>query len=263
MNSPELTRGGRARYAGTGDVVALLALAAPWVAAALLPAIGQPQSYHDFADRRVIFGAAHAVNVLSNIPFLVIGALGLFRMHALTVATRQGSVALPYRLLFTGTLLTAFGSAWYHAAPSDATLVWDRLPIALGFAGLVAGALADRAPRRTLALSVAFATVALATVLTWSWSGNLVPYIAMQATFIATALYAAARLPSRFTNARWLYGAAAVYALAVVCERFDHAIDLATGGFVSGHTLKHLLAAVAIYVVYRMLSRRGLTGPSS
>src|SRR5512136_726729 len=115
------------------DWLALLALGAPWLAAALLPAVAQWQSYHDFADARPWLGLPHAFNVLSNLPFLVIGTLGL-RHLVRTGADRP--VALPYGLFFVGVLLTSFGSAWYHLDPRDATLVWDRLPIALGFAGL-------------------------------------------------------------------------------------------------------------------------------
>jgi hypothetical protein len=34
--------------------------------------------------------------------------------------------------LFLGIFLTGFGSAYYHLEPSDQTLFWDRLPIAIG-----------------------------------------------------------------------------------------------------------------------------------
>lgn len=235
------------------DAVALLALAAPWLAAALLPALPQWQSYHDFADQRTLLGVPNAWNVLSNLPFLVIGALGLVRLRRARIRPHQ---AVPYGLFFAGALLTAFGSAWYHADPRDATLVWDRLPIALGFAGLVAATFADRAPNRAVVFTGAFAAVALATVVTWSWGGNLWPYLVMQASFVAAALYATARVPSAYTHARWLYLAAALYGVALACERFDKAIDTALGGALSGHTLKHLVAAAALYAICAMLQLR-------
>lgn len=239
------------------DWLALLALAAPWVVATLLPALAQWQSYHDFADQRTLLGVPHALNVLSNLPFLVVGGLGL--LHLVRGGIER-AVALPYGLFFTGALLTAFGSAWYHLEPSDATLVWDRLPIALGFAGLVAATLVDRAPRRAAPFSALFAGVALATVLGWSWGGNLLPYVVMQASFVAAALFATARVASTFTHARWLYGAALLYGAAIACEKFDKPIDAWLDGVVSGHTLKHLLAALALYVVYAMLRRRRPSG---
>lgn len=245
------------------DAPALVALALPWLAALLLPAFAQPASYHDFADQRALLGVPHALNILSNLPFLLVGALGLAGDRTLRLRTAGGSVAWPWRLFFAGTLLTAFGSAWYHARPDDASLVWDRLPIALGFGGLVAGALADRAVRRAQLLAVAFPLSGVATVLVWAGTGNLVPYLAMQVTFIGAALYVTARVPSHFSHAGWLPAAAAVYGLAVVCEHYDRMLHAATGGAISGHTAKHLLAALAIALVYAMLRRRRLATGSA
>ena len=130
-------------------------------------------------------------------------------------------------------LLTAFGSAWYHAQPSDATLLWDRLPMALGFAGLVAG-----------------------TVVYWHVSGNLMPYLVMQVGFIASALIATAFMPSRYTHANRVYAAAGLYVIAVIFERLDHQVYALLGGWISGHTLKHLVACTAIAIVYSMLRKR-------
>lgn len=238
------------------DVLALLALGAPWLAAALLPVVAQPQSYHDFADQRTLLGVPHTLNVLSNLPFLAVGALGIGWLWRSRV---ERSVAIPYLVFFAGALLTAFGSAWYHADPRDSTLVWDRLPIALGFAGLVAGTLSDRAPSRATVLTIAFSVAALAAVGTWALTGNLLPYVVMQASCIGASLYATARLPSRFDRARWLYGATALYAVAVACERLDRVIGQLLGDALSGHTLKHLLASAALFVVYAMLKGRTRT----
>ena len=230
----------------------VLALAVPFLAAALLPAVAQWQSYHDFADQRTLLGIPHGLNVLSNLPFLAVGALGVGQLRR---GTHDRAVIRTYGLFFAGALLTAFGSAWYHLDPRDSTLVWDRLPIALGFAGLVAATLADRQPRRAALYSAAFAVVGVAAVLHWAWSGNLLPYLLVQASFMAAALFVTARVPSLYTHARWLYGAAALYGMALVCERLDKAIESVSGGL-SGHTLKHLLAALGLCVIYEMLRRR-------
>ena len=235
------------------DSLAVVAIAAPLLAAVLFPALAQWQSYHQFADQRAFIGLPSALNVLSNLPFLAVGGLGW--LH-LVRAREAPQVAVPYAVFFTGALLTAFGSGWYHWAPSDSTLVWDRLPMALGFAGLAAATLADRAPSRSAIFTVVFVGVGVGAVLHWYWRGNLLPYLVMQASFVAAALLATALVPSRFTCARWLYGAAALYGAAIVCEKFDRAIDAILGGVLSGHTLKHLLAAAALYVVYRMLRKR-------
>lgn len=243
------------------NLLALCALISPWLAAWLLPTFAQPQSFHDYADQRVWLELPHAADVLSNLSFLVVGLLGLhYTLHGWRNNRRDAFAdqrsAWPYALLFLGVLLTAFGSAWYHAQPNDMTLVWDRLPMALGFAGLVTGTLADRAPQRMLQLLIAFAAVGAGTVLYWHVTENLVPYLVMQAGFIAAALIATAYVPARYTHANRIYAAAGLYALALIFERLDHPVHALLGGWISGHTLKHLIACAAILIVYAMLRER-------
>ena len=253
----------RARPSSTARIslLALCALLLPGLAAVLLPSFEQPQSFHDYADQRVWLGVPYAADVLSNLPFLAVGALGLYfalrgwrlSNHAAFYDQRAAS---PYALLFAGVVLTAFGSAWYHAQPNDATLLWDRLPMALGFAGLVAGTLTDRAPQRILQWLLAFAAVGAGSVLYWCVSGNLVPYLVMQAGFILTALIATAWIMPRYTHGNLVYAAAGLYAVAIVFERLDHQVYTLLGGWISGHTLKHVVACVAIVVAYSMLRKR-------
>ncbi len=241
-------------------LLALVALIAPWLAGWLLPSFAQPQSFHDYADQRVWLGLPHAADMLSNLPFLVVGAIGLhfvlrgWRTNGNAFSDQRA--AWPYALLFAGVVLTAFGSAWYHAQPNDTTLLWDRLPMALAFAGLVAGILTDRAAQRSFGLLVAFATVGAGTVLYWTASGNLVPYLAMQAGFIGTALIATACIASRYTHANRIYAAAGLYAAAILFERLDHQVYALLGGWISGHTLKHLFACAAILSIFSMLRAR-------
>jgi len=266
MSSISLQERGRADRRGVIGALAALALLAPLAAAAWLPVFQQPAAYHHFADQRSCLGLANAANVLSNLPFLLVGAIGLAfslggwrRLNP--AAFSDGAPTLPWSGLFTGVALTMFGSAYYHWMPNDATLVWDRLPMALGFAGLVAGTLADRtsvqlARRSANALFFGLAIVAIGSVIGWSLSGNLMPYLVMQAGFILVALIATALLPSRYSHGNLLYGAVALYGCAFLLERFDWEVKALSGGFVSGHTLKHLAAAVAVFVIYRMLVRR-------
>jgi hypothetical protein len=219
--------------------------------------MSQPAAYHNFADQRMCGRIPHGLNVLSNLPFLIVGALGLALIARWRrVAGISAQSVWPYGVLFAGVALTAFGSGYYHQNPSHETLVWDRLPMALGFAGLVAGTLADRGWRSTMALLLALTAISVGSVLLWAGTGNLLPYLVMQMSFMAAALLATALSPSAFTRARWVYGALAVYALAIVCERFDWEIFVFLRGTVSGHTIKHLLAAGAIFVLYVMLRTR-------
>lgn len=234
----------------------LFAVLAPWLAGGMLPSLSQPQSYHDFADQRAWLGIPHALNVVSNLPFLVIGLLGCRLFADSRLAPSPLSARAPWLVMFIGVALTAVGSTLYHLDPSDATLVWDRVPMALGFAGLVAGTLADRAPSAAAPILAALVAVGLASVIAWATYGNLIPYLAMQSSFIAAAMAATATIRSPWPRARWLYGAVALYAAAIVSERLDRPIDTVLDGVASGHTLKHLLAAASAYVIYRMLKAR-------
>ena len=131
--------------------------------------------------------------------------------------------------------------------------------MALGFAGLVTGTLVDRAPQRTLQFLLAFAAVGAGAVLYWHVIGNLVPYLVMQAGFVAAALLATAFIPTPYTHAKRIYAAAGLYALALIFERLDHQVHALLDGLISGHTLKHLVACAAILVVYAMLRERHLS----
>ena len=128
--------------------------------------------------------------------------------------------------------------------------------MAFGFAGLVAGTLMDRAPQRISQWLLAFATVGAGTVLYWHASGNLVPYLVMQVSFITAALVATAWIRPLYTHGKRIYAATGLYLMAVIFERLDHQVYGMLGGWVSGHTLKHLFACAAIGVVLSMLLTR-------
>lgn len=124
----------------TLTIAAALALIVP-AFFLFVPPIAQDQAYHSFADSRSVWSIANFWNVVSNLPFAMVGLLGLGKL--------RGAVD---RVLFTGVLLTFFGSAYYHLAPSDARLVWDRLPMTLVFMALLACVLsAENDPRFRLA----------------------------------------------------------------------------------------------------------------
>ena len=99
-----------------------------------LPPIAQSQNYHDFADQRTILSIPHFWNVVSNLPFIAVGAAGLWQCR------RDPAIAV----LFIGILMTGFGSGYYHLDPNDRTLFWDRLPMTIGFMAILAIAIEDR-----------------------------------------------------------------------------------------------------------------------
>jgi len=226
-------------------VLGLVTLAAVATALSIAP-VPQDPAYHDFADQRTILGIAHFWNVASNLPFLLVGALGLAATSRLHAATHRPA----YLIYCTGVMLVALGSTWYHLAPSTETLLWDRLPMTVAFMAFLAMVIGDRissALGRTLLWPLLAAGAA--SVGYWYWSelagrGDLRPYGLVQ--FLPMLLIAILLLMSRGPGLRggWVWASLAFYAAAKLAEFFDAGILGLTSGF-SGHSLKHLLAAVA------------------
>jgi hypothetical protein len=253
---------GIARSTRIGIVVGIAVALA--LAALLLPAQPQPAGYHGFADARTIFGIPNFWNVASNLAFLAVGIAGLrFLFADPRRASAFGDPAerLPYAVLFAGVALTCAGSAYYHWSPDSARLAWDRLPMTIGFMSLVAAIVAERIDAKAGRLLLAPMVVAgIASVLWWRASAALgaedvIPYAAVQYGSIAIVLLVAALFPSRYTRPGDLYWSFALYVAAKVAELLDGWI-YAQGGLLSGHTLKHLLAAAAVYMILRMVAAR-------
>jgi hypothetical protein len=228
------------------------------LAALLLPAMPQPLDYHDFADHRHGFGIANVLDTTSNVGFLVAGAAGLFVLMRRRTCFEHPGERWPYALFFIGLLLTAAGSAYYHLAPDNERLFWDRLPMTIAFMSLIAAQIVDRISIRAgLLLLVPMIGVGMASAIYWiaterAGAGNVVPYGVLQVYAVVMLLAIAWLHPSRYTRGSDIYWVFAAYVAAKILETFDRDI-LAFGNLVSGHTLKHLAAAVGGLVVCRML----------
>ncbi len=244
----------------------LLAFTALCVAAALLlPAMPQPLDYHQFADRRALFGITNFLDVFSNLGFLLVGFAGLVIVARPATQFEYRAERLPYAVFFVGMLLTALGSAYYHLAPDNERLFWDRLPMTIAFMSLIAAQVVDRlAARAGLALLVPLLLVGAVSVLYWRatervGSGNVLPYGILQGYAVLMLLVIALSHPSRYTRGADVYWVFAAYVVAKVLELIDRQ-TYELGHLVSGHTLKHLAAAAAGLVVCRMLARRTRRG---
>jgi hypothetical protein len=241
-------------------LIALTAVA--FIAALLLPAMPQPAAYHDFADHRSFLGVANFLDVGSNIAFLLAGIAGLAVVFRRREAFELPAERWPYAAFFSGVLLTALGSAYYHLAADNDRLFWDRLPMAIAFMSLVAAQIVDRADVRAgLALLVPLLLTGVGTVLYWRASertgaGNVMPYAIVQGYSVVILLLLALQ-PSRYTHGNDLYWIFIAYLGAKLLEHFDREI-LALGNVVSGHTLKHVAAALAAGLVCRTLLLRDL-----
>lgn len=230
------------------------------VFALAVPRLPQPAAYHAFRDARLWLGIPHVGDVLSNGAFLAVGLAGLFAL-AFGRARRafdRAWQATPYAAFFFGLVLVSVGSAYYHWAPGDATLFWDRAAMSVTFSALAAVFLADRVAQgwgvsRGLPLFIA---LGLGGVLAWRLTGDVTYYfvgcqLAPLGSILLTVLFFRS---GRTTDARGLFGLAMLYALAVVFEHLDAPI-FELGRVVSGHTLKHLAAAAAVAQVLPMLGR--------
>jgi hypothetical protein len=233
------------------------------LAALLVPAMPQPLSYHVFADCRAFFGVVNFFNVASNVPFLIAGVLGLRLIWSGGGDFIEPREQLPYLVFFLGALLTCFGSAYYHGAPDNARLVWDRLPMTLGFSGLVAATITERVDPKLGRQSLwPLLLLGVFTVLFWyggelRGAGNIIPYGIYQIWSVLIIVLLLLAYPARRYTRGGLLGWAAVwYGLAKVFETFDLQVYRLLGGALSGHTIKHVLASFAVFAIVRQLRVR-------
>lgn len=257
-----MTRGTRGRLLALAVVTAVSA-----AVVFSLPPIPQDPAYHRFADTRTVLGIPNFQNVISNLPFLLVGGAGLVRLRRRLAGSAdmggaaEASEKAAWLFLFLGVALTAFGSAWYHLRPGNASLVWDRLPMTLGFMGFFAGIIGERIGQRAYRLLFwPLVGVGVSSVLYWYASelrgaGDLRLYALVQFFPLLLIPLLMAFYQPRYTGGRWIFIALGAYGAAKVFEHYDHEIYSALG-FVSGHPLKHLVAAAGCWALLYMFSRR-------
>lgn len=231
------------------------------VAAFILPAIPQWLDYHQFADRRRVLGIANFFDVASNVGFLIAGLAGLLVVWGGRARFELARERWPWTAFFLGILLTAFGSSYYHLAPDNERLFWDRLPMTFAFMGLVSSQIVDRVSVRAGIVSLGPLLIAgAASVIYWRWTerlgaGNVAPYGIVQGYAMVVLLILALVAPSRYTRGTDLWWIFFWYVLSKLLEIFDAGV-FALGHVVSGHTLKHLAACGSAFVACAMLMRR-------
>jgi hypothetical protein len=247
----------------------LLALLAVTAVAAFvvlrMPPIPQDPAYHHFADDRSWLGIPNSQNVASNLPFLFVGLIGLARLRERLAEpgrpTPVGEKAA-WLFLFLGVTLTAFGSSYYHWTPSNASLVWDRLPMTLGFMGFLAGIIGERISQRAYRLLLwPLVGLGVASVLYWyaterQGHGDLRLYALVQFFPLLLIPLIMALYRPRYSHGRYIFFALAWYSAAKALEHWDGQIFAATSGIVSGHALKHLAAAMGCWMLVRLFSLR-------
>lgn len=216
------------------------------------PVITQPQDYHAFADQRTILGIPHFMDVVSNVFFLLAGFLGLREVGRLIkIKTRKS-----WKWFFISILLVAPGSAYYHLSPNDMTLVWDRLPMSIGFMALYISLLSEHITLKAEKFLFPGLILGLLSVVTWVVSADLRFYFWVQFSSFLTIPVILFLFRSLYTKKVWYFIALVIYAMAKLTETYDLVIFNFTEGFISGHTLKHILAALGLMCLWWMLKIR-------
>jgi hypothetical protein len=229
----------------------------------IVPPIPQPQWYHDFADKRSVLGISNFADVVSNAAFLLVGAWGIVYLisAASKSAVRDSAARWMYLVVFIAVAFTSAGSAYYHLQPDDQRLVWDRLPIAITLMALFGAIITENLSRRAgIMLFLPLVMAAAGSVWYWhlseSWGrGDLRPYFLVQLYPVLAIPLMLWITPASYTKTESVYIALAWYGGAKLYEFLDGEI-YAVGHFVSGHTLKHLGAAVSCYMILSWLRKR-------
>jgi hypothetical protein len=246
-------------------ILAILSLGMLLIAA-IVPPIPQPPEYHQFADTRSYFGIPNFFNVVSNLAFLFVGIAGLTFLLSSRVSSTYNSFVesrerWSYLILFLSAALVGVGSAYYHLAPDNGRLMWDRLPIAIAIMALLSATLMERVGLRAgLRLLPVLVAAGALSVMHWHWSeqrgaGNLNFYIVVQFYSILLIVLLGIFFPPRYTRGADIYIVFAWYSAAKLAEIADLEIyDF--GHLISGHTAKHILAAAGVYWILRMLKLR-------
>jgi hypothetical protein len=232
------------------------------IIALLLPPQPQDPSYHLFADHTTLLGIPNFSNVISNLPFI---GVGLYGLTLLKKSTATKSMVVIYAVLFCGILLIGFGSAYYHYAPDNNHLVYDRIPMTIVFMGFLSAVIGECIDVKAGALLL-FPLVILGifSVLYWYYTelnghGDLrlygfVQFYPMVAIPLVLVIFPS---PAKNSDWRFLMWVVIWYVIAKVLERFDAAI-YATTGFISGHSLKHIAAAVATWYMVKLFAKKYL-----
>lgn len=216
----------------------------------LLHPIAQSLSFHNFADHRSWLGIPNFGNVASNLPFLIVGIIGLLLTWKASVTS---SIRLIYTILFIGVLLTGLGSGYYHSDPNNNTLVWDRIPMTIVFMSLLSATVAELISKRW-GIQLLLPLVLLGIVSVWWWHytennghGDLRLYYLIQyypMLFIPLILWLFYD-PVHKPILKCLTWVVIWYVIAKLFEQLDYPIANTLG--ISGHTLKHLAAAISTW----------------
>ncbi len=239
----------------------ILIAAVAVVATFFVDPIPQDQSYHVFADTRTILGVPNFWNVVSNLPFLIVGVIGLVVALRGAQSGMLGEQRAAYAIFFLGVLLTSFGSGYFHLDPNNDTLLFDRLPMTISFMAFFSVIIGEHIePKAGKSLLLPLLALGVVSVLYWSHTeaaghGDLRPYALVQFLPLVLIPMILVLFSSAFTTTAYIWVMLGLYVLAKALEFFDGQVFAMTGD-ISGHTVKHVVAALAPIVFLMALINR-------
>jgi len=212
--------------------------------------IKQDNSYHLFADSRDLFRLPNFLNLITNLPFLIVGFLGIRLTSSAKLRPQDNPIKIIYLMFFSGILLTCLGSSYYHYSPDNSTLFWDRLPMTISFMAffcvVVGKCVSDRAG---LILLWPLSALGIISLIYWHSYDDLRPYILVQFLPILLIPFILWLYNGNQNNCNFVWLVLGFYLLSKIAESQDSKV-YENLHFISGHSLKHLLAGLASYIVY-------------
>ena len=249
-------------------IIFTTALVAIIIAFSFAP-IAQDQKYHAFADSRSFFGISNFCDIVSNLPFIIFGLMGLAFLFNKESNKSQFSMhgeQFLWKVFFFGVALVGLGSGYYHIDPENSTLVWDRIPMTIVFMAFLSLVIMERIDRNAaLVLFPVLLAVGIGSVFYWDYTeslgeGDLRLYALVQ--FLSLLLIALIiwLFPAKYTGLKYLGFTLCWYALAKLFEYFDKAIFDLLWNMVSGHSLKHIAASIGAYTMLLYVKKRSILG---
>jgi hypothetical protein len=235
-------------YVGTLILAAILVATGPHI---------QSQGYHLFAEQRTILNIPHFGDVLSNLAFAIVGILLFIEVKKWNATEMYKDQGVLFKALAYSCIILALGSGYYHWEPVDSTLIWDRVAMVLSFTIVFYDSCIrydvfnkNKVIKGALATAAAF----LGTVVLWIVFDRLEPYYLVQAFALVLVILAIRNYKT--TPSKHLFYLFGWYVVAKICEICDKQIFMLTGDLISGHTLKHIASAVALYVFGKYMLKR-------
>ncbi len=232
-----------------------------FVAVFFMQPIAQDQHYHHFADTSTLFSIPNFWNVISNLPFIFVGIIGLVAIRKQEIQGSLSELRTNYSIFFIGLIFTGFGSSYYHLEPNNTSLVWDRLPMTISFMAFFTVIIGENISltlsKRSLypLLIIGFSSVIYWHITESNGAGDLRPYILVQFLPVIIIPLILWLYSSPFTGQRYIIAVLIAYVVAKLLEYFDHEVfDIL--GIMSGHSIKHVAAALGAYFFYLALKKR-------